>query len=85
MAPLQSAFNDFIHLFFPHLCTGCGSDILTLDHQLCLHCIAELPNTNFFEHPDNPVEKKFYGRLEVAQCCIRLFLIQKLVDGNLDL
>jgi ComF family protein len=74
MAHFPTALNDFIHLFFPHLCTGCGSDILNLDHQLCLHCIADLPYTNFFEHPGNPVERKFYGRLHLANAASGYFL-----------
>lgn len=62
---IQPSFNDFIHLFFPHVCIGCGSDILDSKHSLCLRCLSELPVTNFFEQPGNPVEKKFYGRLPV--------------------
>ncbi len=65
MPTIQSAATDLIHLFFPHVCAGCGSDIINLDHQLCLRCISELPFTNFFEQFGNPVERKFYGRMEV--------------------
>ena len=65
MLSIHSSLTDFVHLFFPHVCTGCGSDILDARHQLCLWCMAELPATNFFSQPGNPVEKKFYGRLPV--------------------
>lgn len=65
MFPIQSSLTDFIHLFFPHVCTGCGSDILDKKYQLCLRCLSELPVTNFFAQPGNPIEKKFYGRLAV--------------------
>lgn len=65
MRGVQSTITDLIHLFFPHICAGCGSDVIDIDHQLCLHCIAELPYTNFFQQPGNPVEKNFYGRLNV--------------------
>lgn len=65
MLKIQSSLTDFIHLIFPHVCTGCGSDILNNNHQLCLRCLSELPATNFFAQPGNPVEKKFYGRLQV--------------------
>jgi ComF family protein len=60
------ALTDFLHLFFPHVCTGCGTDILDNHNQLCLRCLSELPVTNFFLQPGNPVEKKFYGRLQIA-------------------
>lgn len=57
--------KDLIHLFFPHVCTGCGSDVIDSSNMLCLRCLSELPVTNFFEQPSNPVEEKFYGRMAV--------------------
>jgi len=65
MSSVQFPLNSLIHLFFPHVCTGCGSDIVNSKHQLCLKCLSELPVTNFFSQMANPVEKKFYGRLRV--------------------
>lgn len=65
MPAIKSAVTDIIHLFFPHVCAGCGSDIINLQHHLCLHCIADLPFTDFFNQPGNPVESKFYGRMNV--------------------
>lgn len=58
-------FHDFSHLFFPHNCAGCGSDLLQDDQAVCLHCQTDLPETGFFALPGNPIEKIFYGRLEV--------------------
>ncbi|WP_026260466.1 ComF family protein [Segetibacter koreensis] len=65
MLNLKSSIPDFVHLFFPHVCIGCGTDILDDQHQLCLRCLSDLPVTNFFSQPNNPVEKKFYGRMPV--------------------
>jgi ComF family protein len=62
-----------MHLFYPHVCIGCGSDSITADRQLCLHCIVNLPVTNFFDQPRNPVEKKFYGRMDVAAAAAAYF------------
>ena len=55
--------KDLLHLFFPHHCTGCGSDVVEDSQLLCLQCLAKLPETKFFEAEGNPVEKTFYGRL----------------------
>jgi ComF family protein len=74
MSGLQTAMADFVHLFFPHLCAGCGSDVLTLEHHLCLRCIAELPVTHFFDKPGNPVEAKFYGRLNLNNAASGFYL-----------
>ena len=63
---MKTALQSLLHLFFPHTCAGCGSDILTKDQLLCLHCIGRLPHTGFHRFAGNPVEKIFWGRLPVA-------------------
>ncbi len=59
-------FNAATHLFYPHLCIGCGSDLLQQNSLLCLHCINELPHTSFENIPNNPIERMFTGRLAVV-------------------
>ena len=65
MLQLKSYFNDFLHLFFPHVCLGCGTDVLNNDEQLCIQCIMQLPETGFLSVQGNPIEKIFYGRLNI--------------------
>ncbi len=62
---LNTYTKDLLHLFFPHYCTGCGSDIVEDGQMLCLQCVAKLPETNFFQVENNPVEKTFFGRLKL--------------------
>ena len=59
--------KDFTHLFFPHICVGCGTDALGYNSILCIKCINRLPVTNFHLHEENQVEKIFRGRLPVKQ------------------
>lgn len=66
MALIKNIFSSTLHLFYPHVCTGCGSDLLQEDNLLCLHCINNLPKTNFAQHQNNPVEKIFWGRIPIA-------------------
>jgi ComF family protein len=66
ISTIQSYLNDFAHLIFPHCCEGCGSDILEAHHLLCSACILKLPETNFIFKPNNPIEKIFYGRLNLT-------------------
>lgn len=66
MQVLKKILGNTLHLFYPHICTGCGSDLLEENNQLCLRCINELPHTNFAIHPNNPIEKIFWGRIPVA-------------------
>lgn len=64
--PLSSYLDNFLHLFFPHNCEGCGTDVVGDKYFLCARCLHRLPETHFFQSPDNPVEKLFYGRLPVT-------------------
>jgi ComF family protein len=66
MSALKNIISDTLHLFYPHICTGCGSDVLERENLLCLKCINDLPNTNFAMHNGNPVEKAFWGRIPVT-------------------
>ncbi len=65
MITLKNIFTDALYLFYPHICLGCGSDIIDKKNLLCLYCINELPHTNFALHENNPVEKIFTGRIKI--------------------
>ena len=81
-------------MFYPHLCIGCGSDLLPDNELLCLRCIHDLPHTEFEKYPNNPIERIFIGRVPiVAATCGFYFskgeLIQNLIHelkykGNKD-
>jgi ComF family protein len=84
MQTLKNIFSSTLHLFYPHLCIGCGSDLLQQDNLLCLHCINNLPHTNFAQHNNNPVEKIFWGRIPITAAHSEFyfskeFLIQQLI------
>ena len=63
---LISYLKDLSHLLYPHNCEGCGTDVLNDDAILCTKCLFELPETNFCNTVNNPVEKIFFGRLNIA-------------------
>ena len=84
MQSLKNIFSSTLHLFYPHVCTGCGSDLLQQDNLLCLRCINNLPHTNFAQHNNNPVEKIFWGRIPITAAHSEFyfskeFLIQHLI------
>jgi len=66
-----------LHLAFPHVCEGCGSDALDRTHMLCLRCYELLPLTYFQNHKDNPVEKMFWGRLNIAQASAQYYFTKE--------
>lgn len=63
MFAVKNIFSNTLHLFYPHICTGCGSDLINKNSLLCFNCINDLPHTNFASYPGNPVEKVFTGRI----------------------
>jgi ComF family protein len=95
MTLLREIKDSLLHLFFPHICTGCGMDIPGTSSVLCLRCMDTLPETNFENHSGNPVEKIFWGRLPLAAAAAQYYftkesLMQRLMHqfkykGNKDL
>ena len=81
---LPQSFDSLLHLFLPHQCAGCGSDIMSRQQVLCLSCMQRLPLTHFHRHANNPVEKIFWGRLPLMGAASLLYfskdsILQKIV------
>jgi ComF family protein len=95
MTLLTNLLNDFKHLFYPHICTGCGTDILADDNMLCAKCFVNLPSTLYAQYANNPIEKIFTGRMTIETAYAEFYfakesLIQHLVHqlkykGNKDI
>ena len=68
--------SSLFHLFYPHNCIGCGSDVIDKENFICLECINDLPYTNFAMHANNPVEKKFWGKVALTSA-MSLFYFSK--------
>ncbi|HEY1870637.1 MAG TPA: ComF family protein [Chitinophagaceae bacterium] len=77
MINLKEIKESFLHLLFPHVCAGCGSDILSEESMLCMHCLAEMPETNFHFYSNNPVEKIFWGRLPLVSATAQYYFTKE--------
>ena len=77
MIKLKEIKDSFLHLLFPHVCTGCGNDILNEETVLCMRCIDAMPETNFEIHPNNPVEKTFWGRLPLVGATAQFYFTKE--------
>lgn len=66
LSVLRDIRDSLLHLAFPHVCQGCGSDIVDEDHLLCIKCLSSLPITEFHSHPGNAIENIFMGRLAIT-------------------
>jgi ComF family protein len=75
--------TSLFHLFYPHNCIGCGSDILENENFLCLECINNLPHTHFAMHANNPVEKIFWGRVAITAAMSEFYFSKASIIQNL--
>jgi ComF family protein len=83
MSYTSTFFNGLVHLLYPHVCAGCGSDLVGENQLICLDCIAQLPVTNFFMHAGNPVEKIFRGRLNIQTAAAYAYFTKQSVMQQL--
>lgn len=70
---LSSLATAVRQLFFPHICAGCAGDQLGEDSQICLRCLQELHPTQFTTYANNPVEKKFTGRIPIEKATAQFY------------
>jgi ComF family protein len=70
---IRNYLNAFLHLLYPQICFGCGTDQVEKNRPLCNPCIHDLPFTDFFSINENPVEKIFWGRVQVQYAGALLF------------
>jgi len=77
VAILKGIKESLLHLAFPHICAGCGSDNMERQQLLCLSCLSALPQTNFHLYGDNPAEKIFRGRLPLVYATAHYYFTKK--------
>ena len=62
-----------MHLLYPQICFGCGTDQIEKEMPLCPKCTQDLPLTDFFSINENPIEKIFWGRADIQSAGALLF------------
>ena len=77
MSILHDIKESLLHLAFPHVCEGCGTDILDKENLLCIKCHSQLPSTDFHLYPNNPVEKIFWGRLALTNATAQYYFTKE--------
>lgn len=70
-------FKSIINLFFPKVCSGCKSFLLTNENVICTICRHNVPLTNHHLNPENEAFKKFYGRIPVESVSALLYFHKK--------
>ena len=77
------AWQGLLHLLYPKLCVGCGTDLIHADQLICLDCLEALPLTNFHAYANNPVEKIFHGRVNITSASSYMYFAKQSVMQNI--
>lgn len=67
--------KNFAQLIFPKICAVCDTNLAN-NEAVCLSCESQLPFTNFHLDPENPIMKKFYGRVPIVMAT-SLYIFKK--------
>lgn len=70
-------FESIINLFFPKVCSGCSSFLLSNENVICTVCRHDIPLTNHHLNPENDAFKKFYGRIPVIHTSALFYFHKK--------
>ena len=58
--------NHLLDIIYPKSCEGCKEALLGGENLICTKCLIELPRTNSHIYPIEEIEKKFWGKIRVA-------------------
>ncbi len=73
---IANLFTEFFNLLYPNLCIVCNENLHRNEHFLCLTCLHGIPKTNYHNTIDNPIEKRFWGKVPI-QSSTAFFFFQK--------
>jgi ComF family protein len=79
-------FENIISLFFPKVCAGCESILLSSEKVICTVCRHDIPLTQDYINPENEAFKKFYGKIPVVFVATLAYyhkkgIVQKMIHG----
>ncbi len=62
---MKKFLPELLNLFYPNLCLICNNSLIANEKQICFSCMNEIPRTNYHLIKDNPIEKRFWGKVPV--------------------
>lgn len=73
---IRSSLRSLGHLFIPHACAVCGRVLVEGEYLVCTACRWNMPLTNTWKDPHNPIREKLHGMF-MAEQASALFYYQK--------
>lgn len=63
-------------MLLPPVCFGCNAHLIRGEHHLCTVCRNDLPLTEYTFNEENPIDRIFYGRINVKKTSSFLFFTE---------
>lgn len=81
---VSNILNDINTIILPIACFGCNAHLHRGEQHLCTICRNDLPFTEYNFNAENPVDRIFYGRINVKKASSFLFfrensIVQRLI------
>ncbi|CAZ95478.1 ComF family protein [Zobellia galactanivorans] len=70
---LTNILNDINSILAPRVCFGCNAHLYGGEQLLCTICRNDLPLTDYSFNDENPVDRIFYGRINIKKASSMLF------------
>lgn len=82
----KKMIENIISLFFPKVCIGCESLLLSSETVICTLCRHDIPLTHDYINPENEAFRKFYGKIPVVFVATLAYyhktgIVQKMIHG----
>ena len=68
--------RTLLRLFFPRVCSLCGTPLVEGEQLVCTHCMLTLPMATGTREKDNFLEKRFWGRLPIEAATSLLLFVK---------
>lgn len=68
--------RTLLRLFFPRVCSLCGTPLVEGEQLVCTHCMLTLPMATGTREQDNFLEKRFWGRLPIEAATSLLLFVK---------
>lgn len=80
---LSNIINDINTLLLPVVCFGCNVRLYRGEKHLCTVCRHQLPLTEYTFNVENPIDRIFYGRINIKKANSFLFFTDHGIVKNI--
>lgn len=84
MYKLTNILNAINNILLPRVCFGCNAHLSRGEEHLCTVCRNDLPLTEYNFNAENPIDRIFFGRIDVKKASSFLYfrensIVQRLI------